>query len=113
MALGSTQPLSWCVRLTTLPPSCAVVTNSGSLNFLEPSGPVEACNGTALPLPLLEHLLVYGVRFRSVTSTVLLMIYFCFCCVAGTVTLMTGVKYTRGTVTVLVLIVEVHSGFLL
>ena len=39
-----------CVRLTTLPPSCAVVTKSGSLNFLETSGPVQACNGTALPL---------------------------------------------------------------
>ena len=64
MALGSTQPLtemitngiSWvkggrCVRLTTFPPSCVVVTKSGSLNFLEPSGPVQACNGTALPLP--------------------------------------------------------------
>ena len=38
-----------CVRLTTLPPSCAVVTKSGNLNFLEPSGPVQACNGTALP----------------------------------------------------------------
>ena len=37
-----------CVRLT-LPPSCAVVTKSGNLNFLEPSGPVQACNGTALP----------------------------------------------------------------
>ena len=34
-----------------LPPSCAVVTKSGSLNFLEPSGPVQACNGTALLLP--------------------------------------------------------------
>ena len=33
--------------LTTLPPSCAVVTKSGSLNFLEPSGSVQACNGTA------------------------------------------------------------------
>ena len=52
MALGSTQPLTemsarsiyWgkggrCVRLTILPPSCAVVTKSGNLNFLEPSGP--------------------------------------------------------------------------
>jgi len=35
-----------CVRLTTLPPSCAVVTKSGNLNFLEPSGPLRACNGT-------------------------------------------------------------------
>ena len=39
-----------CVRLTTLPPSCAVVMKSGNLNFLEPSGPLQACNGTALSL---------------------------------------------------------------
>jgi len=62
MALGLTQPLtemssrniSWggkdgqCVGLTTLPPSCAVL-KSGSLKLLEPSGPVQAYNGTALP----------------------------------------------------------------
>ena len=41
-----------CVGLTTLPPSCAVVMYSGNLNFLESSGPLQACNGTALPLPL-------------------------------------------------------------
>jgi len=65
MALGSTQLLtemstrsvSWgkggrCVRLTTLPPSCAVIMKSGNLSFLEPSGSVQACNGIALPLPL-------------------------------------------------------------
>jgi len=63
MALGSTQPLtemitrsiSWgkggrCVRLTTLPSSCAVVMKSGNLNLLEPSGPVQACNGIPLLL---------------------------------------------------------------
>jgi len=62
MALGSSQPvtemsvrsISWgkgcrCVRLTTLLPSCAVVKKSGNLNFLEPSGPLRACNGAALP----------------------------------------------------------------
>ena len=62
MALGSTQPLTemstrrifWgkcgrCVRLTHLQPSCAVVKKSGKLNFVEPSGPLQACNGTALP----------------------------------------------------------------
>ena len=38
-----------CVGLTTLQPSCAVVTKSRNLNFLEASGPVQACNGTALP----------------------------------------------------------------
>ena len=39
------------MRLTILPPSCAVVMKSGNLNFLEPSGSLQACNGTALPLP--------------------------------------------------------------
>jgi len=42
-----------CVRLTTLPASCAVVMKSGSLNFLETSGPLQACNETDLPLYLL------------------------------------------------------------
>ena len=39
------------VRLTTLPPSCAVVMKSENLNFLVPFGPLQAGNGTALPLP--------------------------------------------------------------
>jgi hypothetical protein len=30
----------------------SVVMKSGSLNLLDPSGPVQACNGIALPLPL-------------------------------------------------------------
>jgi hypothetical protein len=63
MALGSTQPLiemstrlfpgvkdGRCVRLKTLPLSCAIVMKFGNLNFLEPSGPLQACNGTALYL---------------------------------------------------------------
>ena len=37
---------------TTLPPPCVVVMKSGNLNFLEPSGPLQACNGTDLPLHL-------------------------------------------------------------
>ena len=54
MALGSTQPLtemstrriSWGLRrpvlkVDNLPQSCAVVTKSGNLNFLAPSGPVR------------------------------------------------------------------------
>jgi hypothetical protein len=70
MALGSTRPLtemstrsiSWgkdgrCVRLTTLPPSCAVVTKSGNLNFLETSGPLQASNGTALPIYIYIYVL--------------------------------------------------------
>jgi len=31
-----------------LSPYCAVATKSGSLNFSEPSGPDQACYGTAL-----------------------------------------------------------------
>ena len=77
MALGSTQPLtemstrkiSWgkggrCVRLTTLPPSCAVVMKSGNLNFLEPSGPLQACNGTDLPLPFTRRVVVTVEQIR-------------------------------------------------
>ena len=58
MALGSTKPLtemgtrsiSWgengrYVRLTTLPTSCALVTKSGNLNFLEPSGHLGPVTG--------------------------------------------------------------------
>jgi len=33
-----------------LPPSCTVVMRSGNLNFLEPSGPLQASNGTDLML---------------------------------------------------------------
>ena len=38
--------------LTTLPPSCAVVMKSRNLYFPEPSGPLEAWNGTDLPLQI-------------------------------------------------------------
>ena len=65
MVLGSTQPLTEMStrsisrgqrrpvrKADNLPPSCAVVTKSVSLNFLEPSGPFQAYNGTALPLSI-------------------------------------------------------------
>jgi len=70
----STQPLTemstgsifWgkggrCLRLTTLPPSCAVVMKSGNFNFLEPSGPLQACNWTNLPL----HKSVYITKLAT------------------------------------------------
>jgi len=38
--------------MKTLTPSCAVVMKSGNLNFLELSGSLQACNGTALTLNL-------------------------------------------------------------
>ena len=76
MALGSTQPLtemstrciSWGERrsvrkadsLTTI--SMPLSWNLGNLNFLEPSGPLQASNGTALPLPL--HTCKYEYRIQ-------------------------------------------------
>ena len=44
------RPVRKADNLTT---TCVVVMKSGNLNFLEPSGPLQACKGTALPLPLL------------------------------------------------------------
>jgi len=41
-----------CVRLTTYHLHVLTVKTSGGPNLLEPCGPVQACNGTALPLPL-------------------------------------------------------------
>jgi len=58
------------VRKADLPPSCAVVTKSGNLNFLEISGHLKECNGTGLPLTLpyntylecdLTYLLTYSM----------------------------------------------------
>jgi hypothetical protein len=83
MALGSTQPLTEmstrcisvfpggkggrCVRLTTLPPSCAIVMKSGNLKFLEPSGPLQACNGTALPVTF--YYIQYISRFSAIQES--------------------------------------------
>jgi len=66
MALELTQPLtemstrniSWGVKAVcaygfqTYQIHKPIVLKSGSLNLVEPSGPVQACNGIALPLPL-------------------------------------------------------------
>jgi len=52
-------------KADNLPPSCAVVTKSGNLDFLEPSGPLQAYNGTALPLPLLS-ILKYSIKDAAV-----------------------------------------------
>jgi hypothetical protein len=76
MALGLTQPLiemstsslpggkgGRCVELTALPPSCAVVMKSGNLNFLETSGPLQVCNGTALPFFIAIILLLMSFEY--------------------------------------------------
>ena len=88
MALGSTQPLTemsttitfWGKRRSVrkadnLPPSCAVVKKSGSANLLEPSGPVQACNGTALPLPLPLHPTPPIMTIPHVSTAALLRAY--------------------------------------
>jgi len=56
-----------CVRLTTLPPSFAVVMKSGNLNFLEPPGPLQASNGTGLPFYIsLPNLIEFGIYIIKV-----------------------------------------------
>jgi hypothetical protein len=57
-----------CVRLTTLPQSCAVVMLSGNPNFLEPFGPLQAYNGTALSLPV--HRSNTGLVFISIVDKI-------------------------------------------
>ena len=45
-------------KADNLSPPCAMVTKSRNLNFLEPSGPLQACNETDLPLYVIAVLLV-------------------------------------------------------
>jgi len=47
-----------------LPPSCAVVTKSGEINFLEIFGPVQACNGAALPFNIIHKPLHWLLPFQ-------------------------------------------------
>ena len=54
-----------CVGLTTLPFQVPIVLKSGSPNLLEPSGPVQACNGIVLLYLLYIYLLT---KLYSVTS---------------------------------------------
>jgi hypothetical protein len=48
-----------------LPPSCAFVKKLANLNFLEPSGPLQACNGTDLPLLLKIYLQNKIIKLRT------------------------------------------------
>ena len=52
-------------KADNLPPSC-VVKKSGNLNYVEPSGHVQACNGTDLP-----YLLLLAASFLPVSMLLL------------------------------------------
>jgi len=72
-----------CLRLTTSPPSCAVFIKSGDLNFLEPSGPLQTNNGTALTLPLFpvlwSYLLLSFVNFQLGPILYVFRVYVILC----------------------------------
>jgi hypothetical protein len=67
--------------MTTLPPSCAVVLKSGNHNFLEPSGPLQACNGTALPF--FTYTLMPAFRFCVCILMCLIISDVCVLCPAS------------------------------
>ena len=57
------------MSLTTLPPYCAVVMICGNLNLLDPSGPLQACNGTDL-IVLVIVVIVVAVALAIVVPAV-------------------------------------------
>jgi len=61
-----------CVRPTTYHLHVPIAKKSGGLNLLEPCGPVQACNGTALPLPLPTRVGNVMLTLQSLYSTVFL-----------------------------------------
>ena len=76
VALGLTQPLteitrniSWEVKAAsvygwqTYLLHVPIVLKSGSLNLLEPSGPVQACNGIALPFTCVQNDPFHSIQF--------------------------------------------------
>jgi hypothetical protein len=76
MALGLTQRLtemstrniSWGVKAASAygwQPyhiHVRIILKSGSLNLLEPSGPVQACNGIALPIITINNPEIFNTR---------------------------------------------------
>jgi len=61
LAEKSTRNISWGIKVAgakgwqTYHVNVLIVLKSGNLNLLEPSGPVQACNGIALPLAFTEN----------------------------------------------------------
>ena len=46
-------------------PGSPQMTKSGNLNFLEPSGPLQACNGPDLPVPLPSQLSAASIKCKK------------------------------------------------
>ena len=86
-----------CLRLTTLPPPCAVVKKSGNLNFLEPSGPLQACDGTALPFYQYIYIYIYAQKLLACVSTTHWFLPVARCMTCGSVELATSDSESRGT----------------
>jgi hypothetical protein len=67
-------------KADNLQPSCADVKKSGSLNLLEPCGPVQACNGTAVAFTLFykivinmqENIFLFKFQYLYRTSFIIL-----------------------------------------
>ena len=64
-----------CVSLTNLPPFCAVVMKSGPLNFLEPSWPLQDCNGTSLTFTLFIYIYIYIYTYTYIYMYIYIYIY--------------------------------------
>ena len=64
-------------RLTNLPPSCALVMKSGNLKYLEPSGPVQSCNGTDLPLRKDLHSAVVSLTVHAASQILAFSVTLC------------------------------------
>jgi len=56
---------------------------SGNLNFLEPSGPLQACNGAALPLPdlFLGSFQSGGGHLSGCSFKTVLIFSYCLSCI--------------------------------
>jgi len=105
MALGLTQPLakmstrniSWGVKAAgaygwqPYHLHVSIVLKSGNLSLLEPSGPVQDCDGIALPLPSSSsssssssNHRFYGLEWALASSVVVVNVsddfFFIFCC---------------------------------
>ena len=64
-------------KADNLPPYCAVVKKSGSLNFLDPSGSAQACYGRTLPFFyswLLRTFVVLHLRFAQIRVSAVVVV---------------------------------------